>query len=1191
TLYDPVEDEEIEGVLTGDHYTLKLEHKVDKKHSSRGAGPKYPYQLSGQPAGGSDGGGRAIGIQVLFALLAHGAKENLNEMYTFKGDRSLEHWRAIEKGDPLPPPEMPHSSKKFTAMLRGMGINLEEEDQKVKMAPFLDDHVEQVSNGEIENASALRAKDLQEEDGGLFDFETTGGLEGEQWAHIELAEPMPHPTFQQAIRDVTGLKESELDDLMSGDKGVIGDKVVDDPDKPGAKVGGEAVESMLSNVDVDERLDEIEEKAPDKSGSELNKLHREARVLENFDDLGLDLEDMVTEKIPVIPPKLRPVIELPSGDLSVSDVNEHYRALIMMNNQMEALQDREGLSDELDDARSEVYEGLRGVMGQSMGLVPNDETKGLSQTISGNAPKEGYFHKNLIKRRQDTSGTAVVGPDPELDMDSIGIPEEMAWNVFEPHIKKDLTSQGLTPLKAEDEIDERTQMAQDALERVMDDKNVLANRAPTLHKWSIMAFEPELVPGHQVTLPVEVLGGFNADFDGDSAICQMPILRESGLRRRHIRDFPRKEKIKEEGNVEVYDVPEDVSVYGYDDEQHQIRPYPVKHFSVHHGLDIKEVCYKSGRSVEVSKDHSLYCLDTSRMDLQKTIPSESEGMYTPRPKKMSLPDSKNAIEWGETDSPQGTELVDECPLDAHSGYFWGAMVGDGYASYADDRPNCCYVGFCSTQDSMIEAVRSFIQRVGGKEGSVHESKHEFKGHDCFSKKAHWAFSQLGFKVQELIGTQSSNKHLPPFWIYGDESFRLGLMAGLLDSDGSVSVSNSKNKPEPNVQYATSSEQLAEEFVLLCNSLGVRANITHHDSRDKDEYTVSVSTPDLQPYASELELRHPGKQEALEFLGEYEHRDTSRDVIPIGESLAKQMRRSLGHPRDCSDEHHTAYIQLSNACDKGYITRGAYRRWKERDLLEKMTDVDDEGVFERFLEIAEADNIIWDRVESIEDAGEDRTAYDLTVPDCNVFMASNGLILWDTFGIHVPATEEANQEAEDMKPSNNMYLPGRAQEEMAQELQHEYVLGLYQITRRGDRKSETFDGPEEAIEAAENDEVDWTDLVQVKGIGNTTPGRVRAMQPVPEDLRDYETQLDDDTIHEFLKEIEQEHSKQAYLDTLEDWKHLSRDYAYKSGSSFLLSDLQALNDKRDRLYDKADEKVQDIKRDPSLDEDGKKQKII
>lgn len=1192
TLYDPTEDEEIEGVLTGDHYTLKLEHKVDKKHSSRGAGPKYPYQLSGQPAGGSKGGGRAIGIQALYALLAHGAKENLREMYTFKGDRSMEHWRAVERNDPLPPSEMPTSSKKFTSMLRGMGINLKEQDQKVKMAPFLDDHVEQISNGEIENAKALRAKDLKEEEGGLFDYETTGGLEGQHWSHIELAEKMPHPTFDQAIRDTTKLKQSELDDIMSGNKGVIGDEVVDDPDKPGAKVGGEAIESMLESIDIDERLDEIEKKAPDKKGSELNKLHREARTLENFKDLDIDLEDMVVEKVPVLPPKMRPVIELPSGDLSVSDVNEHYRSLIMMNNQMEALQDREGLQDDLDDLRSEVYEGLKGTMGYSMGVVPNDETKGIAQTIAGKeSPKHGYFHEKLLKRRQDTSGTAVVGPDPELDMDSIGIPEKMAWNIFEPYVKKDLTSQGLSPLQAEDEIEEKTDMAQDALERVMDNKHVLANRAPTLHKWSIMAFEPELTSGHQVSMPVEVLGGFNADFDGDSAICQMPILTESGLERRHIRDFPRKEKVKEEGNVEVYDVPDDVSVYGYDDQSHKIKPYSVKHFSVHHDLEIKKVHYKSGRSVEVSKDHSLYCLDVSSMGIERTRPSESKGLFTPRPKKISLPDPRDAIGWGETDSPQGTELSDKCSLDAHSGYFWGAMVGDGYASSPDSRPNCCQVGLSSLHDDIIEAVRSFIQRVGGNEGSVHKNEHTFDGHECFSKKAHWGFSQLGFKIQELIGTSSSDKRLPPFWIYGDESFRLGLVAGLLDSDGSVSVSNSKNKPEPNVQYATSSEQLAEEFVLLCNSLGVRANITHHDDRGKDEYTVSVSTPDLKPYADKLDLKHPDKRKAIEFLEDYEHRDTSRDVIPIGESLAKQMRSSLGHPRDCSDEHHTAYIELSNASDRGYITRGAYRRWKERELFEKMQDVDDTELLERFVDIAEADNIIWDRVESVEPAGENRTAYDLTVPDCNVFMASNGLILWDTFGIHVPSSEEANKEAADMKPSENMYLPGRAQDEMAQSLQHEYVLGLYQITREGDSKSKRFDGPEEAIEAAESGDLDWTDMVIVDGIGRTSPGRCRAMEPVPEDLRDYDLQLDDDSIHEMLKSIDQNKSKQAYLDCIEDWKHLARDYAYKSGSSFLLSDLQTLNDKRDRLYSRAEEEVDKVRNDPTVDDDDAKQKII
>jgi DNA-directed RNA polymerase beta' subunit len=237
---------------------------------------------------------------------------------------------------------------------------------------------------------------------------------------------------------------------------------------------------------------------------------------------------MVVDTIPVMPPKFRPVIELPgTGDISVSDVNEHYRSTILMNNQIKALKGKKGLQKQRDKVRKSLFDGFSGSMGMSMGLVQDENVKGLAETVAGTNPKSGYFQKRLLKRRQDTSGTAVVGPDPDLDMDQIGVPEQMAWKIFKPHIKRELRGQGLTPLQAEQEIEDRTKLGNDALQRAMGDRHVMANRAPTLHKFSIMAFKPKLIPGHAVKLPVEVLGGFNADFDGDTFGIHVPATEEA----------------------------------------------------------------------------------------------------------------------------------------------------------------------------------------------------------------------------------------------------------------------------------------------------------------------------------------------------------------------------------------------------------------------------------------------------------------------------------------------------------------------------------------------------------------------------------------------------------------------------------------------------------------------------------------
>lgn len=521
-------DERIEGVLAGKQYILKLEQQVEKKMSARGAGVGYAYTIDGQPSRGDGESGRAIGLGELYALLSHGANVNLSEMYTFKGDKQLEVWRSVENGTFLPPPEMPASSERFVNMLRAAGVDLvEDEKNMVRMSPFLDRDVLKYSNGVIEDATVLRAKDLKEEKGGLYDLKTTGGISGDKWSHIELAEPIPHPTFEFGILAITGLKKIEFEDIMSGKLGVHNGVVVKTEDEPNAKTGGYAIKELLSKINIDERLAQIKKESGGKKGADLNKLYREARILKNFKDNNIKLEEMIVNTIPVMPPKFRPIIEMGDGGINVADVNEHYRAAILMNNHLKTYKGRPGLREEANKVRSDLFNGMRGVMGLSTGLVTKPDIKGIAQQIAGTSPKYGYYHSKLLKRRQETSGTAVVGPGPELDMDSLGVPEGMAWKIFEPFVIGDLKGNGLTKIRAEEEISNRTPFARDALLRVMDQKLVMMNRAPTLHKASIMAFKPRLIPGSSIKVPIEVLGGFNMDFDGDTVGIHVPTSAEA----------------------------------------------------------------------------------------------------------------------------------------------------------------------------------------------------------------------------------------------------------------------------------------------------------------------------------------------------------------------------------------------------------------------------------------------------------------------------------------------------------------------------------------------------------------------------------------------------------------------------------------------------------------------------------------
>lgn len=514
-IYDPVHDQWIEGVTSGIQYILKLEHQVEKKLSARGAGADEVYSLSGQPSSGGGTGGRAVGLNEIYALLSHGANTNLAAMFTYKGDQQPEVWRAVEQGYPLPPPDMPTSSVRMVGMLRAMGVNLEEHNHAVKMTPFLDRDIKKITNGEIKQPGVLRADDLKEEKGGLFDLKLTGGLVGERWTHIKLAEPMPHPTFEKAIMDLLHLPSKDFDDIMAGRKGVLDGKVVPG-DTKGAIYGGKAVRTLLGQINVEERIKKATALAEKARGSELNKLHRELRTLRNLRDNDVKPSELVVELVPVMPPKFRPVAVLPNDDLTIADVNEHYRSLIVMNNLVAEYGRRPGMEKERAKLVGDLYEGTRGVMGFSTGLVGKPNVRGIASTLAGSQPKHGWIGSKLLRRRQDTSGTGVVEPDPKLPMDEIGIPEEMAWKIFAPHITAELRGMGLTALSTKDEISKRSPSARRALELAMQKRVVFANRAPTLHKFGFMAFQPKLVAGSAIKVPIEVLAGYGADFDGDT---------------------------------------------------------------------------------------------------------------------------------------------------------------------------------------------------------------------------------------------------------------------------------------------------------------------------------------------------------------------------------------------------------------------------------------------------------------------------------------------------------------------------------------------------------------------------------------------------------------------------------------------------------------------------------------------------
>jgi DNA-directed RNA polymerase subunit beta' len=525
TIHDPVENKDIPGILVGHQYIYKLEHQATKKISARGGGPDglshgEGYTAEMQPAKGSGVGGRAIGTMETYALLAHGADQNIAEMFTHKSDFNPDVWRALESGAPLPPPKPTFSQAKFVNLLKGMGVNVEidEKAQQAKLVPFLDKDVIKQSSGKITNAQILRGKDMNEIPGGLFDPKITGGMQGDQFAHIVLPEPVPSPAFEKPILSLLHWKSEDLNNVMTGQKKIDG------------LIGGKAVRAALKKIDVQKRLAEAQVEIKGKNGADLNRLHSEIRYLKALKETNTRPEEYVIQTVPVVPPKFRPVYTLPDGNLRVSDVNYHYQGLMQLAERMRAIRDQDEYKKQYPLLVHQLWKAVGGIQGIDEGIIERkgQDIRGIADTLAGvGSPKGGYVHSTMLKRRQDLSATAVATVNPALGVDEIGLPEETAWAMFRPFIVRELRTMGYTPLSAKDSVEKRTPQARQALDNVMRDKHVIINRAPTLHKFSVLAMKPKLVKGYAVQTNPFIVNGLNLDYDGDTLGLHVPMSAEA----------------------------------------------------------------------------------------------------------------------------------------------------------------------------------------------------------------------------------------------------------------------------------------------------------------------------------------------------------------------------------------------------------------------------------------------------------------------------------------------------------------------------------------------------------------------------------------------------------------------------------------------------------------------------------------
>ena len=508
-VFDPQTGRTIKGVGDGYAYVKAFHHLAEKKFSARGVDSAYTQDE--QPAkGGEDGAKRISGFDNL-ALLSHGATDVIKDSMNLRGQMNSDYWRRYRLGLPVEEPGVPFIYKKFINTLKAGGVNVVEKGDVTSIMPQTDEDIDELAQGRVLESSQMVDSDFNPVKGGLFDLGKTGGMGGNRWSMIVLPEAVPNPMMEEPVRRVLGLTAKKMEAVLSGREELNG------------KTGGEAIKDALSKIDIDEAIQKARTEIQTRRGSQRDNAVKVLGYLKAAKEMGMKPENWMITRVPVLPPMFRPVAKM--GDVAlVPDMNELYKDLIEMKGNYEALA-KELPPSALADERLAVYGAVKAAYGLGDPITAEGQAKNLKGAIRqviGTVPKFGMYQSKVISKTQDLVGRSVITPNRNLGMDQIGIPEDMAWEIFKPFVERKLVQRGYSPLTVRNMIDERNSTARHILDDVMEERPVLMDRAPTWHKFNIMAFKPHITEGRSIQVSPLCTGGFNADFDGDTVNIHVP---------------------------------------------------------------------------------------------------------------------------------------------------------------------------------------------------------------------------------------------------------------------------------------------------------------------------------------------------------------------------------------------------------------------------------------------------------------------------------------------------------------------------------------------------------------------------------------------------------------------------------------------------------------------------------------------
>ena len=508
TITDPKTGRKIKDVFVGVPYFMKLHHMAEGKLSARSTAG---YTLDELPARGGPEGAKRISLMEIGDLISHGATNFLEDMKMTRGQRNEDYWRLYRLGLNPPAPKISKMYDKFEHTLKAAGVHLQRTGSKTQVMPMTQAEVDKLGGDrEITVADTVDFDNQDPVKGGLFDIGLTGGKDGRHWSHIKLAEPMPNPVVEEPLRALLGLTKEKFRDVIAGKEDINGLK------------GPTGIARALELYNVPREIASTVEAIKSGKKSVRDRMVKKLGYLKSFERMGLNPRDFVLNKVPVLPPKFRPITQFEGMAMS-ADANYLYKDLMEANHNVKASKETFG---EDSEARLQLYDAFKAVTGLGAPITPENQerkVKGLLKQITGDSPKFGMFQRKVIGNPTDFSGRVVLAPGKGIDIDEVGLPADMMWKMFKPFIIHRLAREGMPALQAMKAVKERSAPATRAFEAEYKARPVVINRAPSLTKLNLTGHFAHPVAGHALRVSHLILAGHQGDYDGDALTVHVPV--------------------------------------------------------------------------------------------------------------------------------------------------------------------------------------------------------------------------------------------------------------------------------------------------------------------------------------------------------------------------------------------------------------------------------------------------------------------------------------------------------------------------------------------------------------------------------------------------------------------------------------------------------------------------------------------